>query len=405
VRGFSMGGAATWHIAAHHAGRWAAAAPGAGFAETAEYQKLNPNDFTDWERKLWRLYDATGYALNLFNLPLVAYSGEIDRQKQAADVMARYLAQEGMHLAHIIGPNTEHRYHPESKIEIEKRLDAIAARGRDAYPAEIRFTTPTLRYNRMKWLAVDGLEEHWMPARVIAKMANGTVDIQTRNVNALSLDMVFPILTIDGVTVKSTGAQFHKENGTWQAGSFPAKDLRKRHGLQGPIDDAFMSRFIMVTPTAGEPSDRVKSELARALREWRKQFRGEALQKADKDVTDADIAAANLILWGDPASNALFARIAAKLPVTWTSSGTIQLKGQTYDAKTHMPILIFPNPLNPSKYVVLNSGVTFREADYLTNSRQIAKLPDWAIIDTTIPADAKRPGRIAAAGFFDETWR
>jgi pimeloyl-ACP methyl ester carboxylesterase len=405
VRGFSMGGAATWHIAAHHAGRWAAAAPGAGFAETAEYQKLNPNDFTEWERKLWRLYDATGYALNFFNLPLVAYSGEIDKQKQAADIMGRYLSQEGMQLAHIIGPSTEHRYHPDSKIEIEKRLDGIAARGREAYPAEIRFTTPTLRYNRMKWLAVDGLEEHWTPARVIAKMANGTVDIQTKNVSALSLDMVFPSVTIDGVTVKSTGAQFHKENGTWQAGSFPAKDLRKRHGLQGPVDDAFMSRFLMVTPTAAAPSDRVKSELARALREWRKQFRGEALQKADQDVTDADISSSNLVLWGDPASNSLLARIAPKLPVTWTSSGTIQFKGQTYDAKTHMPILIFPNPLNPSKYVVLNSGVTFREADYLTNSRQIARLPDWAIIDTTTPADARRPGRIAAAGFFDETWK
>ncbi|MBS1832225.1 MAG: prolyl oligopeptidase family serine peptidase, partial [Acidobacteria bacterium] len=76
VRGFSMGGAATWHIAAHHAGLWAAAAPGAGFAETAEYQKLNLADFSDWERKLFQLYDATTYALNFFNLPLVAYSGE-----------------------------------------------------------------------------------------------------------------------------------------------------------------------------------------------------------------------------------------------------------------------------------------------------------------------------------------
>src|SRR4051812_20047338 len=34
VRGFSMGGAACWLFAAHYAGDWAAAAPGAGFAET-----------------------------------------------------------------------------------------------------------------------------------------------------------------------------------------------------------------------------------------------------------------------------------------------------------------------------------------------------------------------------------
>ena len=70
-----------------------------------------------------------------------------------------------------------------------------------------------------------------------------------------------------------------------------------------------------------------------------------------------------------------------------------------------MPVLIFPNPLNPTKYVVLNSGFTFREFDYLNNARQHPHLPDWAMIDVTTPADGKRPGRVAAAGFFDEMWR
>ena len=47
-----------------------------------------PNVF---EQKLWNLYDATPYAVNYFNLPLVAYSGEKDRQIQAAQVMAEAL--------------------------------------------------------------------------------------------------------------------------------------------------------------------------------------------------------------------------------------------------------------------------------------------------------------------------
>ncbi len=56
VRGFSMGGAATWHIAAHYAGLWAAAAPGAGFAETAEFTgayRDPANKPTWWEEKLY----------------------------------------------------------------------------------------------------------------------------------------------------------------------------------------------------------------------------------------------------------------------------------------------------------------------------------------------------------------
>jgi len=40
-----------------------------------------------------------------------------------------------------------------------------------------------------------------------------------------------------------------------------------------------------------------------------------------------------------------------------------------------------------------------------TNSLQTPKLPDWAIVDTTVPPDDKFPGKIVDAGFFDEQWR
>ena len=133
VRGFSLGGAACWHIAAHHAWRWCAAAPGAGFSETEEFlnffqgETLQP---APWERKLWNLYDSTAVAANFFNLPTVAYSGETDRQKQAADAMARALATEGITLTHIIGPKTAHSYEPGAKAEVNRRIDALAAAGR-----------------------------------------------------------------------------------------------------------------------------------------------------------------------------------------------------------------------------------------------------------------------------------
>src|SRR5258706_11061541 len=168
VRGFSLGGAACWHMATHHAGLWAAAAPGAGFSETADFLKVYQNEKLQpawYEKKLWHLYDATDYAVNLFNCPTVAYSGEIDKQKQAADMMARALAEEGIEMTHIIGPKTAHAYHPDAKVEINRRLDAIAERGRNPVPEKIRFTTWTLRYNQMLWIVLDGLEQHWERAR------------------------------------------------------------------------------------------------------------------------------------------------------------------------------------------------------------------------------------------------
>jgi len=98
------------------------------------------------------------------------------------------------------------------------------------------------------------------------------------------------------------------------------------------------------------------------------------------------------------------ARILDRLPLHWTAK-ELTLAGRTVDAAGHVPALIFPNPLNPKRYVLINSGLTFREASDRTNSLQNPKLPDWALIDLSqVPNDAT-PGRIAEAGFFDERWQ
>ncbi|MFL5341535.1 MAG: hypothetical protein ACJ8F7_15425, partial [Gemmataceae bacterium] len=134
------------------------------------------------------------------------------------------------------------------------------------------------------------------------------------------------------------------------------------------------------------------------------QFRGEAIVKADSEITDADIVASNLVLWGDPASNKILAKIIGKLPLTWNSK-EFRLGERELDPGRHVAVMIYPNPLNTKKYVVLNSGFTFREYDYLNNARQVPKLPDYALIDVSVPADARKPGGIVAAGFFDEQWK
>ena len=51
---------------------------------------------------------------------------------------------------------TPHRYHPDAKKEIDRRLDSILARGRNPVPRRVRFATWTLRYNQMNWVTVDG---------------------------------------------------------------------------------------------------------------------------------------------------------------------------------------------------------------------------------------------------------
>lgn len=431
VRGFSMGGAACWQFTVHHPGTWCAAAPGAGFSETPEFLREYQEEVlqpTWYEKKLWHLYDSTDYALNLFNCPTVAYSGEIDRQKQAADMMVKALHAEGMELTHLIGPKTAHAYHPDAVKEIIRRVDAIAHIGRNPVPEQIRFTTWTLRYNQCLWLTVEGLEKHWERARVDAEIdrAAQTLKATTKNVSALTLSFGSGLCPFDATkrvhvvlngqaleasvpqTDRSWTTHYRKSDGKWAiVASLDDATLAKRPGMQGPIDDAFLDSFLMVRPTGTPLNDKVgkwaTTEMAHASEHWRKQFRGDAPTKDDTAISDEDIASHNLVLWGDPQSNKVLARIAGQLPIKWDAQG-VHVGAKTFDAAHQVPVLIFPNPLNPKRYVVLNSGFTYREYDYLNNARQVPKLPDYAVVDVDRPVTSQAPGGISTAGFFGERW-
>lgn len=429
VRGFSMGGAACWQFAVHYADRWCAAAPGAGFSETQlflmEFQKeyLRP---TWYEKQLWKMYDCTDYAKNLWQCSTVAYSGELDSQKQAADVMERAMRSSGISLVHIIGPKTKHAYHPESKKEISRRIDALAAVGRDPMPKLLRFVTYTLRYPRMHWITVEGMGKHWEPAHVDAYFENSTIVIYARDVTALTIAVpsgLFPTpsrlnfkIEIDDNVIpvselpsdRSFKMHLRKDGKEWkQVPTHEDGKLRKKPGLQGPIDDAFMDRFLMVRPTGTSSQTKVNSwiaaEMQHAMDHWRRQFRGQARIRDDREVTDQDLAESNLILWGDPTSNHVLAKLVDKLPIQWNVD-QVKAGDKSFAAADHVPVLIYPNPLNPKKYIVLNSGFTFREYDYLNNARQVPKLPDWAIFDIREPRTSRSPGKVVAAGFFGENW-
>jgi dienelactone hydrolase len=429
VAGFSMGGATTWHMATHHAGLWAAASPGAGFAETEIYAKIFDPKKTPppwWEQVLYRWYNATDSAANLVNVPLIAYSGELDPQIQSANIMETAMAKEGLKLERLVGPQTAHKYEPETKKELQRRLEAYAAKGREPMPPRVRFVTYTLQYPTMEWITVTALGKHWERAEVDAELVDeGTFRVKTQNVRAFTINLPVapapldktrpPRVVIDGQELVGPPvrdywmAHFRKDDGKWVA--FPlihGNAAMKRIGLSGPIDAAFMDSFLFVRPTGKPLHDSVgawaKSELDRAIGEWRTVFRGDARVKDDTAITAEDIAAHNLVLWGDPGSNALLARILPKLPIQWTRE-KLTLGKLSLDAAHHAPILIFPNPLNPQRYVVLNSGFTFRQGSRTSNSLQTPKLPDWAAIDLRTPPGEQWPGLVVDAGFFDEAWQ
>lgn len=150
------------------------------------------------------------------------------------------------------------------------------------------------------------------------------------------------------------------------------------------------------------------ASLKRFAYEWHRYFRGELPVKDDTAVTDEDVRKYNLVLFGDPGSNALIARVLPKLPATWTEK-ELTFGKDRYTATGHAPVMIQPNPLAAGRYVAINSGHTFREKELASlNYLLFPRLGDWAVlkVGATAPTNPSDPleEEVIRAGFFDERW-
>lgn len=428
LMGFSMGGAGAWHIGAHYPGRFAAVHAGAGFAETKEYNRLKPTDYPPiYEQTLWNLYDVPRYARNFFTIPLIAYSGEIDKQIQAARVMESALKEHGHDLRHVIGPKMGHRYDDDSKKKVSSFVSAAVAEGLPPWQRSINLQTRTLRYPRYHWVEITGLVKHWQDSRVDAVYTGWYfIEIKTKNVTSLRIHAPRwrverpggPESPLEGKEVPFTidGTQLAgripfdlvRANGEWKLGK-PEPGLRKSPGLQGPIDDAFVEPFLFVTPTAKSSDPGVQRwvdfESAHQVERWRALFRGDVRTKPADEITDDDVERYNLILWGDRGMNPHVGPAIDAIPGVEWDAEKITIGNTVYPATGTVLAMIYPNPKNPERYVVFNSGPTFREAHDRTNSLQNPKLPDWSVIGLETPPSDTAPGDVIDAGFFDERWR
>jgi dienelactone hydrolase len=440
LRGFSMGGAGAWHLGLHYPDRWAAVEAGAGFTDTKKYVGAKLEELKPWQEPTLHIYDAEDYALNAFNVPLVAYAGEDDPALRCTVAMREALEHEGfkfkadglnwlttdLRAIFLMGPKTPHRWHPDSKAASDKFInEAVTAGGR--VPAQVRFVTYTTRFNQCFGFTIAALEKQYQRAEVNAAPVAAGKGRRVNTSNVARLVISEPAggldLVLDGQNIRlqaartasnrgmaATAATLEKRGGKWLPIASPdtAAQLRKHHGLQGPIDDAFMDSFLCVRPT-GSPNHALAHDGARArlelfAKEFPKWMRGDVPVKDDTAVTNTDVANQNLVLFGDPSSNKLLARIAGNLPIRWTKD-TITVGGRTFNAADHVLVMIYPNPLNPSRYVVLNSGHTFGEKEFRgTNALLFPRLGDYAVLKLVKSPTGGVSEEVVLAGLFGEQW-
>ncbi|MCA9114709.1 MAG: prolyl oligopeptidase family serine peptidase, partial [Planctomycetaceae bacterium] len=345
LRGFSMGGAGAWHLGLHHPSKWCSVGPGAGFVDFYKYQKQE-EQLPEYQHQALHIYDAVDYVLNAANVPVCTYGGENDAQLVASTSMVESAEKLGVDIKLLIGPGVGHKFHPDSFKEFMAFHREKMEDGRPPYPGSgnLRFVTWTLKYNRCDWLRVEEMLEMYKPAIVQSAMdRNGTLKIRTQNVAVLHIARdVADLVEIDGKLMKLRtaadgllpGVYFELGKDEWYTMDYDSSrifpdnlDLRKRNDLQGPIDDAFMQPFVCVKGTGTPWSEKHQQwadwTLARFDREFDKWMRGRILTVNDTDLTDEQIADRNLILFGDPGSNAVLKKIVDQLPVEWTKDGYV----------------------------------------------------------------------------------
>ena len=410
LRGFSMGGGGAWHLGLHYPDRWSVVEAGAGFVETKVHGKVaNPPVYAT-------IYDVMNSSLNAVNTPWVGYGGQDDPQLRASVFVREELQREGyrftpdglnfrttdLNAIFLVGPHTQHKWHPDSK----KISDAFVLENQTRgirVPSAIRFVTYTERYNQCFWVTVDQLERDYERAQVDAKEAdNFNLDVVTRNVARLTLHgrPSMQSFVIDGQQFPtSASASFEKVGGKWREAR--SHGVEKSHGLQGPIDDAFMDSFLCVKP-AGAASDAVTQFALRRLDEFAADFpkymRGDVPVKTVSDVNATDQRNASIVAFGTPETNPLIAHALKNAPIHWNAK-TITVGSQHFDSATHMLSMIYPNPDNPARYIVINSGHTFHEPDFKgTNVLLYPRVGDWAVTEIA-------SGKVVAEGVFDRHWK
>jgi len=410
LRGFSMGGAGTWHIGVHHSDRFCAIQPGAGFTKTIGYAKTVPADMPAWKKSLLTRYDAIACATNLAMVPVVAYSGAEDPQKDAALSMERALEGEPeiqSRFKHLVALGLAHKMPPEWKAKVDQELAGSVSKGVDPFPTKIDWTATSVRYGACHWVRITGLERQGQPGRVQARRGEDRWEIQTRGITHLDLrlDQGQPSrVVLDGQerTLTERGwVSLKKVESNWEKDGVPLES-RKRPGLQGPIDDAFMEGFV-VTLGRGQPwnraaQEKAEAELSRFRKEWVEFMRGDFPFVEEKDITPQLLRSKHLVVFGDPGSSSVLKQALGALPYRWDSTN-IAWKGKNLESTAHLPFSIQPNPLSPTKYLVINTGHTFHEPQFKgTNALLFSQHGDHGLFH--IPS-----GLVVQDGVFDEQWR
>jgi acetyl esterase/lipase len=290
LTGASMGGGGALWLALTRPDLWAAVAP------------VCPDPFPG----------TIDLAANALNLPMRFFHGEQDPSVPAevSRQWQRRLLTLGSPVEYIEFPGVRH-----NAWDFAYRNGGIFEwlgkyrRNRD--PDHVRFTSADPRYRDAYWVHLDARAADAAASIDAVRTASG-IRIQTQNVEGFTLTGTVKSLTVDGAPMRlKPGAALHfarTPKGWIQAAAEAEAPLR------GPIVEAVNGRHIYVYG-AGDPQGRKDAERAAAWSNPRVRINVSLPVKSDREITEQDLASADVVLFGNAQTNSLIARFADRFPL------------------------------------------------------------------------------------------
>jgi hypothetical protein len=414
LTGASMGASGVWTIGAHTPDAFAAIVPASGRTDYNLWQRVDRGVLTEFKQFLVDRDFAITLQPNFRNLPVWAFHGEEDLlvDPEQSRRMIRALAGLKFDALYEEFPKGDH-WSCFNAYESDKLLAWLGTKKLASRPDHVSYRTYHPRFNRAYWVTIDDFAEFGKPAEIEAKVeSQWLISVRAENVARFTLNVAtaffrqrdLQVRLPDGRLIKPTANKDGLATFTpIQIGETPKGDLRKRGEVSGPVYEAYQRPFCMVFGSVGDAraAEQTKADAGRAALEWYDFAAGVPRVKKDTSVTDDDIKQYNLILFGTPKTNRVIQRIADKLPIG-IDEGKFTVGAKTYEGEKLGLAMIYPNPLNRERTVVIYSGTRWGEA--LAKNHKLDLLPDYIVFDdTTSPVSSTNNFKVA--GFFDIGWK
>lgn len=239
---------------------------------------------------------------------------------------------------------------------VQTRGASLPEAVRQSNPRRVLYTIDSLGNPKAYWVKILGREDENLAGTIDASVDGQTILVKTRNISAYRLDLIqAPVDLRIPVEIVENGRSLghvRTEVFTSKPEAYAKATYVKNEHLHGPVWDAFTDPYVVAWGSGSK--DRTSSQLSKQI--------AESLARggpcfADVDMPEELVGTHNLILVGTVASNLWLSKISKDLPVQ-IRDGQMLADGKCYAGPNKGFILIYPNPLNPEKYVAVFSAIS-----------------------------------------------